>query len=224
MSFTILGRMLSTELLKRECLGSIATRLPPDLPCTERADGPQEEPIINPFEPIMGSFGWFETFLKHGLDKIEAMSPKWPRLATIYNETMGRRNFSNFVLGMLLKPLSVKEAVNDIRIDTFAFILRHNKENEDFLLEDLETAPPVELWMHMAAAIPNIPLWKAILFQYQFLEKITGNLFLRLTTQDAAECYIEDHYPEHRGTITGATCENEFVRATYNFKSHLSAI
>jgi hypothetical protein len=78
--------------------------------------------------------------------------------------------------------------------------------------------------MHVAAAVPSIPLWKAILFQYQFLEKITGNLFLRLTTEDAAECYIQDHYPDYLGTITGATCENEFVRATYNFKSHLAAI
>jgi len=223
MSNTLLGQMLQREQLKRECLGSIITRFPPNLPCTERVTVAEPD-IVNPFEPIMGSFGWFETFLKHGLDKIEAVSPKWASLAAIYNEVLGRRNFSNFVLGMLLKPLSSREPINDIRIDTFAYIMRHNRENEDFLLEDLEYCPPVELWINIGASVPSIPLWKAILFQYQYLEKTTGNLFLRLTTEDAVECYIEDHYPEHRGTITGPTCENEFVRATYNFKSHLAAI
>lgn len=213
MTSTLLGRMLRVELLKREWLDSIITRSPPDLSCTAT----KLESVHNPFE-LMGTFGWFETFLKHGLNKIEATSPKWPLLAAIYNEVMGRRNFSNFVLGMLTKPLKDEEPLHDIRMDTFAYIMRHNRDNEDFLLEDLELCPPVELWMHLAAAIPNIPLWKAILYQYRFYEKITGNLFLGLTTQDAAEYYLQQHYPDTEG-ITGASCENEFVKATYNFKN-----
>ena len=213
--------MLQQERLKRECLCAITTRFPPSLPCTEQTD--VIESIINPFEPIMGSFGWFETFLKQALNKVEATSNKWATMAAIYNQTMDRCNFSNFVLGMLFKPLANKEPVNDIHVDTFAYIMRHNRENKDFLLEDLDLCSPVDLWLHVAGSVPSIPLWKAILFQYECIEKTTGNLFLSLWTQDAVVYYIEQYYSDNPAAegITGPICENEFVRATYNFKALL---
>jgi len=102
--------------------------------------------------------------------------------------------------------------------------MRHNIHNEDFLLEDLDLCNPIDLWLHVAGSVPSIPLWKAILFQYEYIEKIMGNLFLSLWTQDAAVYYLEQYYPENPAVegITGPTCENEFVRATYNFKKLLT--
>jgi len=207
MSGTYLGQRLLVELLKRDVLNAIAPSLPSE-----------KEPLC-PFEPIE-PLGWFETFLKHSLDTIDATSTKWKAIAAVYNHVMERRNFSNYVIGMLLK-----EPLNDIRLDTFAWILRHNRAQEEFLLEDLELCPVGDLWLHIANSVPNIPLWIAILGQYKMYEKITGNLFLGLSTEDAAVDYLQQYYADHPGIdgITGATCENEFVKATYNFKKLLGA-
>jgi len=212
MSHTLLRQLLHVERLKRECLSSIDTQAPLI-----------DTTPINPFGSI-DHYGWFESFLRQALNKVEATSDKWSTIAAVYNQVIGRIHFSNFVLGMLFDPFTKQEPVNLIRIDTFAYIMRHNRDNEDFLLEDLDLCSPVDLWLCIAEGGPSIPLWKAILFQYEFLEKTTGNLFLSLWTQDAVAYYIEQHYPDNPAAagITGLTCKNEFIRATCNFKKLLT--
>lgn len=210
MNHTLLGQLLHVERLKHEYLSTIGTQVPLTT-------------IVNPFGSI-DHYGWFKSFLRQALDKVEATSNKWPIIAALYNQVMGRIHFSNFVLGMLFDPLTKQEPVNLIRIDTFAYILRHNRENTDFLLEDLDLCNPVDLWLCIAEGAPSIPLWKAILCQYEFLEKTTGILFFGLWTQDAVEYYVQEFYSDTPGAddIKGSTCENAFVRATCNFKKLLT--
>jgi len=141
-------------------------------------------------------------------------------MASTYTAVTGEP-FSNFVLGFLCKYPDP----DLILIDTFAYVMRRTT-NRVFLIDGLETISPVELWIEMILTIPSIPLWKAILRQYQYLEQDTGTLFLSLTTQDAAEYYIRTWFSEepYVDYLKGAHSEKPFVLGTYNFKQLLETI
>jgi hypothetical protein len=159
-------------------------------------------------------------FLRYSLDNVPATSPKWAEIAGTYVDVTRRRNFSNLVIRML-----TRRPENDIRLDTFAWVMRHNRENPNFLLDDLECLSPVDLWFYFASQLQNITLWTAILYQYQFLEKLTGNMFLSLYTQDAVEYYVRGQISADTPTehMRGANSTSPFVLATYNFKALLES-
>jgi hypothetical protein len=212
MNITILRKALEADIRRQKWMADIQS-------------APQEEDNILPeeligFEPFgsTGTFGWFELFVRHCLDHVPATSTKWADIAATYVDITGRRNFSNLVIRMLKQK-------NDIRLDTFGWIMRHNLENLDFLIEDLESISPVDLWFYFASQLPNITLWKSILFQYQFIEKLTENMFLSLYTKDAAEYYVEERISPNTPTehMKGANSSNPFVLATYNFKALLES-
>ena len=211
MNCRLLRRALEFELLKQPWMADIQA-------APQEDDGLAGELVdFEPF-PNQGSFGWFEMFLRYCLDHVPATSQKWADIAATYVDVSKRRNFSNIVLRML-----AQNPENDVRIDTFGWILRHNRENQDFLLEDLDAMGPVDLWIYFAAKVPNITLWKSILYQYKLIEQLTGNMFLTLYTQDAIQYYAEERIPSEIiiSHMRGAT--KSFVLATYNFKAILEA-
>ena len=198
--------MLQSEIKKQKCLDSF--RYP-------------VEQVVDPSPfPVLRSLGWFETFVRQALKKIPTDSAKWPIIASAYTTITGEP-FTNFVLGFLCKGPNP----DLLPIDTFAYVMRRTTDRV-FLIDGLEWIPPIELWLEMILCVPSIPLWKAILRQYRFLEQSTGNLFLSLTTEDAAEYYVRTCFPEepYVEDFKGAMSEKPFVLGTYNFKQLLDDI
>jgi hypothetical protein len=199
-----LRQIIETEMKKQSWLATISAD-------SKRGSGP--------FLPV-GSFGWFEMFLRHALDTVPANSPQWAEIAEVYTDTVDRSNFCNLVLGMLMRS----DSINEDRLITFAYVMRHNRDNLDFLIEDLESVAPTNMWIAIMLRTSSIPLWKAILIQYKAIEQLTGNMFLSLYTQDAVEYYIQDRFPTKDVEIRGSMSTDPFVLATYNFKAMLEAI
>jgi hypothetical protein len=203
---SLFAKMLHVEIQKQKCLDAFRH--------------PVEEVEETPF-PSFQPLGWFETLVRQALKKIPTDSAKWPGIASIYTAVTGD-SFSNYVLGFLSKGPDP----DLIPIDTFAYVMRYWKTKRVFLIEGLDAISPVELGLQMILCVPSIPLWKAILRQYQFLEQDTGTLFLSLTTGDAAEYYVRTWFPEepYVEEFKGALSEKPFVLGTYNFKQLLDDI
>jgi len=201
-----LEKMLRIEIKKQKCLDSFRH--------------PVQQVEETPF-PSFQPLGWFETLVRQALKKIHPRSAKWPAIASTYTTVTGN-SFSNYVLGFLCKGSDP----DLISIDTFAYVLRYWKTKSVFLIEGLDAISPVDLWLEMILSVPSIPLWKAILGQYRFLEQSTGNLFLSLTTEDAAEYYVRTCFPEepYINDFKGSISEKPFVLGTYNFKQLLETI
>ena len=177
--------------------------------------------VRNPF-PLIGPYHLLEIFVRDALTSVPAESDKWTTFASIYTRLTGHRNFSNFVLGMLINDA---ERDNEIPLDTFAFIMRHNRNNREFLLEGLDKMDPIELWFYFTTDLPYITLWKAILFQYTVYEKINGYMYLDLYTSDAIDYYIDCYYSDQDNMthMKGHNSPNPFIVATHNFNQLIAS-
>jgi len=203
---TLLGSILQQEFAKQACLKEMGTQTAVEEDSSKGSKGSKGSPF-----PPCERLGWFENFLRVAFKRVPVDSSRWASIAAIWNKVTGRRDFSNFVLGSI--------ASNRVLVDTFAAILWHQRANEDFLLDGLDSICPVDFWFHLVARLDSVPLWRAIRQQYHTYEKITGNLFVSLLTHDAVAYYVEQHYPEEASGFVGASSDNPFVLATYNFST-----